>query len=159
MANQTISTFSGTLSFIPSSEHAAPQDIRQKAEAEAQSAAEQSRLDRLPGAAKGWADRHTLPELELLGAIMQSFKAEGFAPVHVNGGAYAARIKASPDDVRARLDKLLKSGAVTKTERLAGPPVFKPHPKTSETTAAKAEAPFTGFAGAALGLRQKRDRA
>lgn len=90
---------------------------------------------------------------------MKSFKAEGFAPVHVNGGAYAARIKASPDDVRARLAKLLASGAVTKTERLAGPSVYVPHPKTSETTAAKAEAQFTGFAGTAMGLRHARDRA
>jgi hypothetical protein len=154
MANQAISTFSGTVSFIPSLEHAPPQDIRQKAEVEAQSAADEDRLNRLPGTAKGWADRHTLPELELLGAIMHSFKAEGFAPVHVNGGAYAVRVKASPDDVRARLAKLIASGAVSETARIQASPLYRPNSKTSEAVAAKAEATFTG---AALGLRQKRD--
>jgi hypothetical protein len=130
----------------------------QRQKAEAHSAAEQSRFHRLPEPAKGWADRHTLPELELLGTIMQAYKAEGYAPVYVTGGAFAARTNTSPDDVRAGLAKLLKSGAVTKMERLAGLPVFKPHAKTSEATAAKAEQPFTPF-GASIGIRYGRDRA
>ena len=151
----TISTFPGTLSFLPGLP-AATQTQSQKAEAK--SAVEQNRLNRLPEAAKGWADRHTLPELELLGAIMQAYKAEGFAPVYVNGGVYAARINVNPDDVRARLAKLLESGAVTKMERLVGLPVFKPQPKTSETIATKAEATINAF-GASIGIRYGRDRA
>ena len=153
----TISTFPGTLSFLPGLP-AATQTQTQIQKAEAKSAAERNRLNRLPEAAKGWADRHTLPELELLGELMTAYKSEGFAPVYVNGGTYAARLHISPDEVRARLAKLLESGAVIKMERLVGLPVFKPQPKTSETIATKADANINAF-GASIGIRYGRDRA
>lgn len=148
-----ISTFPGTLSFMPT---LPPQTESQKAEANC--AAEQSRFDRLPEAAKAWADRHSIDALELLGELMTAYKSEGFAPVYVNGGTYAARLHISPDEVRARLAKLLESGAVSKMERLVGLPVFKPQPKTSETIATKAEATINAF-GASIGIRYGRDRA
>ncbi|MBS7812862.1 hypothetical protein [Roseococcus pinisoli] len=143
----TIHTITASGSFMPTLE---AQTDRQKAEA--QKADQQRRMDRLPSAAKGWADRHTLPEMELLGLIVTAYKASGLAPVMMDG-SFAQRLQAAPDDIRRRLAELIASDAVTKTERIQAPAVF--HPNLKVTVATKDEAPFSWLSGAAMGVRYR----
>ena len=88
--------------------------------------AEAQRLAALPIQVRAWRDRLGVADLECMAEVARRYRQEGMAPVRVHLPDLARRLKTDERDAEARLERLIREGAVQRTRRLAADPVFTP---------------------------------
>lgn len=101
-----------------------PRTSRQKAEE--MTNLEAQRLAALDAKVQGWSDRLDLPDLEAMDQIVRVFRTEGLVPVAIRPMELARRLKCDTADAEARVERLVRAGALERRRRMAQEPVFLP---------------------------------
>lgn len=116
-------------SFGPEPLAPAPISARQKSDVLAH--AEAQRLAALDPKVQAWSDRLDLPDLEALHAVVRAYRSEGYAPVPIHVPTLARWLKTDERDTEARVERLVREGALERRRRLAQEPAFIPLTRAS----------------------------
>jgi hypothetical protein len=153
----TVSTFG--ISFGGDALQPRPATARQKAEN--MTRMEEARLAALDPRVRGWSDRHDVNDLEAMNEVVRAYRGEGYAPVRIHLPDLARSLKTDEADASARLERLVKSGAVERIKRIANSPTFRPNSRgdAPAVTVTGRKGEVRTFAPAApgslLGLRRR----
>lgn len=136
-----------------------PRPATQRQKAEALTRLEEARMTALDPRVRGWADHHDLGDLEAMQHVLRAYRQENYSPIRLHLPDLARKMECSEADAEARVERLVKSGAVERVKRIAAPPTFRPNSRVDAApmtvTGKKGETTFAPAApGSLLGLRR-----
>ncbi len=106
-----------------------PRTRRQKAEE--MTRLEEQRLAALDVKVQGWSDRLDLADLEAMDQIVRAYRGEGYTPVRVSTPELARKLKIDAADAEARVERLVRAGALERIRRIQNVPVFRPNTRSA----------------------------
>lgn len=86
---------------------------------------EEARLAALDVRVRGWSGEHDLPDLEAMNEVLRAYRQENYAPVRISTADLGRRLKTDEADAAARLERLIRSGAVERIRKIAAAPTYR----------------------------------